>query len=293
MTPTNVKLSQLRMLVAVAENGNFGKAGLSLDLSQSSISHGVAALEEELGVVLVKRGRHGAHLTPVGEEILDYARQMLDLSEAIAKTANTARGLDGGVVQIASFRSFATHVLPPILVRFQERYPNVKVSITELSMQQAVEGYVRTGAADIGLLHLPVDQTFDSWEFLRDEYLVFMPPNVSLSSDSLTWDELLQYPIIMPPDDDSCSKIVREHVAKHNQTLNVAYEIKESSTAISMALQGLGVAILANLVAQPIPKELKVCSLPVKLERLAGCAVRKDALHSPAVYAFLDALKQT
>ena len=169
MNITNFKLSQLRMLVAVAENGNFGKAGLSLDLSQSTVSHGIAALEEELGVVLVNRGRHGANLTPVGEQVISYARQMLDLSEAIAKTANTARGLDGGIVQIASFRSFATHILPPILAQFQERYPNVKVNITELSLQQDVENAIQNGQADIGLLHLPLSDAFESWEILRDE----------------------------------------------------------------------------------------------------------------------------
>lgn len=280
------------MLVAVSENGNFGKAGLSLDLSQSTVSHGIAALEEELGVVLVNRGRHGANLTPVGEQVVSYARQILDLSEAIAKTANTARGLDGGIVQIASFRSFATHILPPILAQFQERYPNVKVNITELSLQQDVENAIQNGQADIGLLHLPLSDAFESWEILRDEYQVYMPINDPLSEGRLTWDDLAQRSIILPPQDDSCSYIVREHFAKYHQPLNVVYEIKGASTAISMVAQGLGITIMASLVAQPLPKQIKAYSLPVKLERLAGCATRVNALHSPAVYAFLDALKQ-
>ncbi|MEB3210801.1 MAG: LysR family transcriptional regulator [Leptolyngbyaceae bacterium] len=292
----NVKLAQLRMLVAVADHGNFGKAGLVLDLSQSTVSHGIASLEEELGVVLVQRGRHGAHLTPVGHEVLSYARQMLDLSEAIAKVANTARGLDGGVVQVASFRSFATHILPPILAQFRESYPNVKVNITELSLQQDVEIAVRKGHADIGLLHLPVDEeTFEAWEILRDEYRVFtplfMPSHYSIPADGLTWEAIAQYPIILPPDSDSCGRIVREHFAHYHKPLKVAYEIKEASTTISMVAQGLGFAILANLVAQPIPESVRTHSLPVKLERRAGCVVRRDALHSPAVYAFLEALR--
>ncbi len=279
------------MLVAVADHGNFGKAGLSLNVSQSTVSHSISALEEELGVVLVNRGRHGANLTPVGQQIVEYAKQMMDLSEAIAQTARSARGLNGGVVQIASFRSFATHILPPILATFRERYPNVKVSITELALQGDVESWVRSGKADIGLLHLPVDEGFESWELLRDEYQVFVSPRMSPSSGHLTWETLAQYPLILPPRDDSCSHIIREHFAKYKQPLNVAYEIKESSTAISMVAQGLGIAILAGLVAQPVPPQIQSYSLPAKLERLAGCAVRKNALHSPAVHVFLEALR--
>ncbi|MEL6322526.1 MAG: LysR family transcriptional regulator, partial [Cyanobacteria bacterium J06626_14] len=233
----NFKLSQLRMLAAVAEHGNFGKAGLSLDVSQSAISHAVASLEEELGVVLIQRGRHGAHLTPIGKEILAHVRQILSLSDTIVQTANVARGLEGGTVQIASFRSFATHVLPPILAQFQEHYPAIHVKIHELSLQKEVEDSIRTGKADIGLLHLPVDETFDSWEFLKDEYKVFAPSHVALSADSLTWSELLQHPIILPPANDSCSQIVREHFEEQHQALNVTYEIKEASTAISMVAQ--------------------------------------------------------
>jgi DNA-binding transcriptional LysR family regulator len=292
----NVKLAQLRMLVAVADHGNFGKAGLGLDLSQSTVSHGIASLEEELGVVLVKRGRHGAHLTPVGHEVLGYARQMLELSEAIAKSANTARGLDGGVVQIASFRSFATHVVPPVLAQFRNSYPNVRVHITELVSQQDVEHAIRKGQADIGLLDLPVDEdTFDSWELLRDEYRVFapsvMPSHAPLPADGLTWDTIAQYPIILPPENDSCGRIVYNHFARYQHPLKATYEIKEASTSISMVAQGLGIAILADLVARPVPESVRAYSLPVKLERRAGCVIRRDALHAPAVYAFLEALK--
>ncbi|NJK71999.1 MAG: LysR family transcriptional regulator, partial [Synechococcaceae cyanobacterium SM2_3_60] len=59
-----IKLSQLKMLLAVAEAGNFGEAGLQLGVSQSAVSHAIATLEAELGVILLNRGRYGAQLTP-------------------------------------------------------------------------------------------------------------------------------------------------------------------------------------------------------------------------------------
>ena len=65
--PYKLKISQLRTLVAVADYLNFSEAALHLKISQSSVSHAIATLETELGVILFHRGRNGAYPTPVGE----------------------------------------------------------------------------------------------------------------------------------------------------------------------------------------------------------------------------------
>jgi DNA-binding transcriptional LysR family regulator len=82
-----IKLSQLRSLVTVAKHGNFSEAALHLQVSQSAVSHAIASLEEELGVVLLSRGRHGATLTPIGEQIVCHAQEILGLVEVIGKEA--------------------------------------------------------------------------------------------------------------------------------------------------------------------------------------------------------------
>ena len=55
--PHRVKLSQLRALVAIADTGSFSEAALQMDLSQSAVSHAIATLEDELGVILLSRSR--------------------------------------------------------------------------------------------------------------------------------------------------------------------------------------------------------------------------------------------
>jgi DNA-binding transcriptional LysR family regulator len=91
----NLKISQLRALVAVAEHGNFSCSALALGLSQSTVSHAIATLEDELGVVLLFRGRHGATLTPIGEQVIQEARQILHLLGTIREKANLAKRLRG------------------------------------------------------------------------------------------------------------------------------------------------------------------------------------------------------
>ena len=84
-THPGIKLSQLRALAAVANCGNFGEAAWQLGLTQPSVSHAIATLEESLGVVLCIRGRQGAHLTPVGQRIVHHARGILNRMDDIER----------------------------------------------------------------------------------------------------------------------------------------------------------------------------------------------------------------
>jgi len=170
---SRIKISQLRALFAVAEYGNFSEAALHLELSQSAVSHAIASLEDELGVLLLSRGRHGANLTPVGERVIDYARQVLQLLGAMVKEANLEKGLHGGSVRIACFRSVGTHVLPAVIAQFRRRFPEIAVTINEHSDYLGVEEALREGRADIGFTILPAGSEFEIWEILRDEFIVW------------------------------------------------------------------------------------------------------------------------
>ncbi len=288
---SQIKLSQLRALVAVAEYGNFSEAALHLELSQSAVSHAIASLEEELGVLLLSRGRHGAHPTPVGERVISHARQVLQLLEAMMKEANLAKGLHGGSVRIACFRSVATHVLPAVIARFRSHFPEIAVTISEHFDYASVEQALREGRADIGFTYLPANNEFETWEILRDEYVVLLPPTPRIRNEQLTWEQLAGYPLICYSPNDRCHLLMRNQLLASGFPLKVAYEVNEDSTVVGMVVQGLGVAIIPRLAAEPIPAEVQVYSLPVPLERVIGAAVLANALQTPSVFAFLDILK--
>lgn len=288
----NIKIFQLRALVAVADHSNFSEAALHLQISQSAVSHAIAALEEELGVVLFSRGRYGAHLTPVGEQVMKQALQVLQLVEGIRKTANLAKGLQGGIVRVASFRSAATHLLPAVVTQFRSKFPAITVTLTEYYEVDGVEQALRHGHADLGLVTLPTTAEFEASELLRDEFLVLLPPNFPQPDLPLTWEQLATYPLILPPDNNCCGWIIRNHFVQLGQTLNAAYEVREDSTIVSMVMQGLGATVIARLAAEPLPAGVQVLSLPVPLERVIGVAMLADGLYPPAVFAFFDTLKQ-
>lgn len=284
-----MNIDQLRILLTVAEHGSFSAAAMQLDISQSSVSRAIASLEEELGVSLLTRGRFGAHLTQLGEQIMVHARQIIQARENIDHEVNLARGLQGGRIRIASFRSAATHVLPAKIALFRQRFPLVEVTLTEDDLT-GVEHALREGLVDIGLMPLPRAIEFDTWEIVRDEFVVLIPEGIHPIPLSLSWAQLSCYSFILY-NYAECTSIVREHWETWGQELKVAYEIKEDSTIVSMVAQGLGSAILPRLAALPIPEGVQVRSLPIPLERVIGAAVLANVLHSSAVFVFLDALR--
>lgn len=286
-----MKLSQLRILVAVAEQENFSEAALRLEISQSAVSHAIAALEEHLGVTLVLRGRQGARLTPVGERIVGHAQEILRQADEISKEAELARGLEGGQVRIASFRSIATHLLPSVITHFHRQFPAIAVSLTEQDDYPQVEQALRDGRADIGFTLLPASEDIEAHEVLRDEFVVLLPPSVRLAHPQLTWAELAAQPLIMPPANYMMQPLY-EHARQHGCKLTVAYEMATDGTIVNLVAQGLGSTVLPRLAAEPIPPTIQVCSLPVPLNRVIGVAVLAEAMHPPAVYAFLELMKK-
>ncbi|HEY9631040.1 MAG TPA: LysR family transcriptional regulator [Coleofasciculaceae cyanobacterium] len=286
-----MNISHLRILLTVVEQGSFSMAALKLDTSQAAVSRAIAALEDELGVSLLTRGRFGAYPTLVGERVLHHARDILQSRENIDYEINLVKGLEGGRVRIASFRSAATHLLPPMMARFRQRFPSIEVTLTEddpLGIEQAL----REGKVDIGLVPLPrSSEEFETWEIARDEFVVLLP-QPHRPPEVLTWPMLSAYSFILY-NYAECTSAVRNHWMQSEQSLKVAYEIKEDSTIVSMVAQGLGAAILPRLAALPIPDGVVVRSLPVALERVIGAAVMANVLHPPAVFAFLDLLRGT
>ncbi|NEQ96328.1 MAG: LysR family transcriptional regulator [Cyanothece sp. SIO2G6] len=284
-----MNMHQLEVLAQVAQHGSFSGAALALDTSQAAVSRAIAALERELGVPLLNRGRFGARLTPVGERILNHGQKILDLREMIEYEANLEKGLYGGRVRIASFRSAATHVLPPHIAQFRDAYPKVEVSISERD-PAGVEQALRSGQADIGLVPLPrSSEEFDTWEIARDEYVVLLPKTFTWGDQSLSWEVLSSHTFILY-NYAECTSTVRDYWAARGHSLQVAYEIREDSTIVSMVAQGLGAAILPRLAAMPIPPEINVFSLPVPLERVIGVATLANSPRTPAAEVFLNLL---
>lgn len=278
--------------MAVATCGNFSEAALQLDLSQSTVSHAIATLEEELGVVLLQRGRYGAKLTPVGERILGHTQQLFTTLDAIGQEAEQAKGLHGGSLRIAGFRSVATNILPEAIARLHSRYPNVNVHIVEVDETHEVQRALVRGEVDVCVAETLCGDEFEGFHIFDDDYIALLPPSAGLRNAQLTIEDLQKFPLIASSH-GSCGLRISQQLAALTKPLKLTYQIRHDSSMVAMVKQGLGIAILPRLAAEPIPEDVSVCTLPFPISRPIGASILKDALHTPAVYAFLDALRET
>ncbi|MEL6552193.1 MAG: LysR family transcriptional regulator [Cyanobacteria bacterium J06621_11] len=319
-----VKLSQLRTLIAVTTTGSFSEAALQLDVSQSTVSHSIAALEDALGVMLIHRGRQRASLTPVGDRIYTQAQKTLALIDDMGQEATRAKGIKGGLVRIAAFRSLASEILPGAIARLHKHHPTVQVTITEFESTQALVDALHEGKADLSMASLLLGDEFETLKIMEDVFIALLPPGLekiklektelekkqleknslakaepsqlrlqtSLQTSSLpsemqlSWADLRAHPLITSSSD--CCKILCQHLGQIEPPVEVDYFISNDSTAVSMTRQGLGITILPALAAQPIPPEVHVAQLPFTMSRPLGISWLRNTLLTPATYAFLE-----
>jgi DNA-binding transcriptional LysR family regulator len=289
---SRIKLFQLRAFVAAADYGSFGKAALELEMTQSAISYAIAALEEELGVMLFSRGRKGATLTPVGEAVIGHAREILNNLDQLVTLTEKARGLATGQVRIAAIRSLATHWLPHAIAVFKQRYPQIGVTITRCVNHGKVQQRLEDGQADVGLIDLYKPRGLEIYDLFTDEYLAFFPPDADIDLKHPTWEQFQPYSLILPIPQDNSYMLLREYLAQLPVKLSIGYELNEDSTIVSMVAAGLGMTILPYLAAIPIPPQVQTCHLPEPLQRRLGAVILEEGVYSPPVYAFLETIQQ-
>lgn len=285
-----MNISHLRIFLAVVEHRSFSTAADKLDISQSAVSRAIAALEEELGVSLLSRGRFGAHSTPMGDRIIPYAQQIVQARTKIDADINREKSLYGGRVRLASFRSAATHLLPPLIAQFRRRFPQVEVSLME-DDPATIEQALRQSQVDIGLIPLPrSSEDLDTWEIARDEFVLLLPPSMAELPPRPSWKDLEHCNFILL-NYAECTSAVRDHWQRAGLDMKETHVIREDSTIMSMVSQDLGVAVLPRLAALPVPEGVEVRPLPITLERSIGAAIVSNVLHSAAVFLFLDLLR--
>ena len=291
-----MKLSQIRSFVAVAKYGKFSTAAVELDLTQPTVSHAIASLEDDLGVQLLFRGKKGVNLTPAGERVLIRCQQILQDVESIYQEVNLYKSLEGGEIRISAFRGASAQLLPKIKAHFKTRYPQINIRIVEEKDCPQVEQMVYEGKADLGFTILPTSRDLETIEVLRDDYIVLLPPNIKLDTDTeqniISWQQLQSIPIISYPDRNSCYKQIKNYFAANGYQFLPAEQVRESDTIVNLVATGLGATIIPQLSVFHIPSGISVCKLPKPLQRIVVAATPKDSDLSHAVWAFTDFIKQ-
>src|ERR1700760_2985413 len=120
---------RLRVLCEVARHGSFSAAAEALGYTHPAVSRQIAALEAEVGAVLVRRVPQGAVLTDAGRMLVERSEVILAQLGAMEAELRSFAGLEAGQLRMATFPSAAASIVPLAIARFRERYPAVELDV--------------------------------------------------------------------------------------------------------------------------------------------------------------------
>ncbi|THF87777.1 LysR family transcriptional regulator [Deinococcus sp. KSM4-11] len=286
-TLTQPTLPQLRALLAVADAGGFGEAAAELGVSQSSLSEAVGKLEDLVGRPLLRRSPAGTVVTPAGARVLAHARTAVQAAADVLLAAQDEGGLSG-VLRVASFRSTATHLLPPVLAAFRREHPGVTVRLLDGEADGGGEAQVRDGQADIALVVGEDMPGLRLTPLLDDEYLFVAPE--ARGNQPVTFEEVAGSALLLPPGLNSCHVRVQSYLRPLGISPAAVTEIDQDSVILGMVRHGLGVTVMPRLALLPLPDGLVALPLPQSLTRPLAVATLPQRAHLPIIRQFTAAL---
>jgi DNA-binding transcriptional LysR family regulator len=288
-----MEFHQLRALQAITKEGSFLAAAAHLDVSQSSLSHAIAALERELGARLLDRGRYGAKPTDAGRRILPYARQILASLDAIRAETDNSTGLLSGRVRVGSIPSAAVAFLPKVIARFTRAHPNVEVVLLEEPSQstQPLEEWLRAQMIDVALVQLPAAAGMKAATLMRDELCAILPAGSPLARRRrISIRDLAAEPFIMSR--YTSEPLLHAAYARHGLAPRVRFEVQDRGTLISMVREGLGFSIVPRLAFPAALPGVTLVPVTPRIHRELGLAVRDQEHAPPALRAFLRSVEE-
>jgi DNA-binding transcriptional LysR family regulator len=274
----------LQHFVAVCEEGSIARAAAREAMVASALSKRMAALEAELGVPLLLRGRRGIAPTPAGEALLARARQVLgELQRLRAELGAFGQGVQGSVRVLAS-PSVLAEQLPEDLAAFIAAHPALRVSLDERNGPDIVRA-LHEGAADLGVLWDVADTAgLQRLPYRRDRLCVVMAPTHALARrPSLRFADTLDEASVCVAPGGLVDQLLRRQAALLGRLPAYRIQVSSMDAAFRIIAAGLGLAVLPREVAATMAGAGRLALVPLAepwAERRFVIALRPPPLRS-------------
>jgi LysR family hydrogen peroxide-inducible transcriptional activator len=243
-------VKQLQYLVALRRFGHFGKAADACFVTQSTLSAGLRELETLLGITLVERTRRVVRFTPLGEKIADKAVKVLRETEELAEMARAQGRPLHGELRMGVIPTIAPFLLPTMLPRLRDQWPQLKLYLREETSSAACEALHR-GQLDCVLLALPFAcGEVDSALLFDDPLFIAYPHGEAPRARSIDAAEIDENRLLLLEDghclkDHALSACNRPELRAHAAMMGTSLH-----TLVQMVDNGLGLTFVPGMAIE-------------------------------------------
>ncbi len=239
-------ISRYGIFCRVVEQGSFTRAAAVCGYSQSAVSQNVKALEQETGVTLLRRQKDGVQLTQDGAEFYPYIQAVFQAEQALERKRQETMGLQNSVIRIGTFTSVSRNLLPPKMKAFKQRYPQVRFVLRQ-GEYTSIPQWIRQGDIDFGFVNQDAVEGLETRLLYEDHMLAVLPQGHPLEQEErLTLRQLSREPLILL--DEGEHSVLLDAFRQAGLTPNLAYEVYDDYSILSMVRQGLGISVLYEKV---------------------------------------------
>jgi LysR family transcriptional regulator, carnitine catabolism transcriptional activator len=287
----HIKISALRVFVAVAEHGNIQGAAARVGRSVSAVSVTLKQLEKQLGAALFESDRKSS-LTPLGHYLLDAARtEILRHERAMAAIRAYTKG-EIGRLELACIPSVGAHLLPDVIQRYIARYPDVELDVRDTDTLTVLRS-VETGIVEIGIAgRVERDTSLRFRPMFEDELVVVCASGSRLaarSRETVDWGDIAGEQVIANGIMLGLSRPDGTPMADRSRLL-----VRNTTSLLALVRTGVGVTVLPRLAVPPAGRDGLV-ALGFRqpgMTRTVGIFQRAGMELSPAGREFLGLLDQ-
>jgi DNA-binding transcriptional LysR family regulator len=288
-----IELRHLAALQALASEGTFGRAAQLLGYTQSAISQQIATLERVVGMRLVERpgGPRPVTLTEAGRLLLRHADSIMSRLQAAHADMTSLGNGESGALRVGTFQSVGAKVLPRILSRFREEWPDVDVQLRESAHDEELTAQVENGELDMTFVQMPAEgEALEEIELLRDPHVLLVSPDSPLASrertptlKELVAERLIGYRVCR------ATEAIEAQLRTSGREPEFVFRSDDNGIVQGMVAAGVGVAIVPRLTVDASDGRVHIIELGSRLQpRLIGIARHADRYHSPAAEAFVE-----
>lgn len=246
----DLKLKDLRYLVAVADTRHFGQAAARCFVSQPTLSAQLKKLEDYLGVQLVERHPRRIALTEAGAQVVARARRIIEASDEIVQLAELQRDPLAGRLRVALLPTIGPYLLPLVATQIRRRLPRIELLLYEYQTGPMLE-HLQAGDIDVGILALPVPTDGLVERKLFDEpFVVALPAQHQLAGRRTLKVPDLAGETLLLLEDGHCLRDQALDVCASSQAHEKQdFRATSLETLRQMVASGSGITLLPQLAA--------------------------------------------